>query len=102
LILLQIVVAIYIAALVSQSSRFVEFDFVPFNVTSRVDPAAYVTGCRYSLTSFIDQYEQVGDLCDLYHDTDARTPTRTYRGLEVAQSYKKEVTDERNEHKQCQ
>ena len=57
---LQIVVAIYVAALLSQASRFVEYDFVSVNVTSRVDPTVYVTGCRYRLTSFIRRHEQVG------------------------------------------
>jgi len=56
---LQIIVAIYLAALASQSSRFVEFDFLSVTVKSRRDTTAYVTGCRYRLASFIARYEQV-------------------------------------------
>jgi len=59
---LQIVVAIYIAALVSQSSRFVELEFASVNETSRVDLTSYVTGCRVTLTSFIARHEKVGNL----------------------------------------
>ena len=62
--ILQIVIAIYLSALASQSSRFVEFEFVSVNVTSLVDPTAYVTGCRYTLTPFIARYEQVRTLTD--------------------------------------
>jgi len=60
--MLQIVVAIYMAALLSQSSRFVEYDFVDVNVTSRVDRAVYVTGCQYTLKPLINRYQQVGSL----------------------------------------
>jgi len=58
--ILQIVVAVYVAALLSQASRFVEFEFESVNVTSRVDSATYVTGCCYRLTSFIGRHQQVG------------------------------------------
>jgi len=58
--ILQIVAAVYAAALLSQASRFVEYDFESVNVTSLVDSSAYVTGCRYKLTSFIGRHQQVG------------------------------------------
>ena len=58
--ILQIVVAIYLAALASQASRFVEVEFESVNVTSRIDPATVVTGCRYTLTPLIHRYQQVG------------------------------------------
>ena len=61
---LQIVVVIYVAALLSQSSRFVEFDFEPVNVTSRVHPPTNVTGCQYTLTPFIGRHQQVGTKFD--------------------------------------
>jgi len=60
--MLQIVVVIYVAALVSQSTRFVEFHFESVNIQSRVDPAANVTACRFYLRQLINSYEQVGSL----------------------------------------
>ena len=63
MIMFQIVVAIYLAALASQASRFVEYEFESVNVTSRIDPATVVAGCRYILTPLIARHQQVGSTC---------------------------------------
>lgn len=48
------------AAVASQATRFVEFDYVSVNATSLVEPhMTIVSGCQYSLTPFIARYEQV-------------------------------------------